>query len=79
MVIADMVELVKDNPRLLPLVTLPFFGVGMQTYAHPYDKFVKIEKEHGRSGAEWQKAKKEFENLGYKFNLTAYLEYKKGQ
>jgi len=79
MVLADMVELVRDDPQLLPLVTLPFFGVGMQTYAHPYDKFVKIEKEYGRGGAEWQRAKKELlEDSGFKFNLGAYLKYKKG-
>jgi len=77
MVVADIVELAKEDPRLLPLGIPAVFGVGLQTYAHPYDKFVKIEKEYGRGGAEWQKAKKEFEDSGYKFNLMKYLEYKK--
>jgi len=34
MVIADAVEIAKDNPKLLPLSALGAFGVGLQTYSN---------------------------------------------
>lgn len=76
MVVADIVELAKEDPRLLPLGTLGIFGVGLQTYAHSYAKLVEIEKEYGY-GIRWQQAKKELEDSGFKFNIKAYLEYKR--
>ena len=76
MVIADIVELAKEDPRLLPLGIPAIFGVGLQTYAHPYAKLVKIDKEYGR-GIRWRRAKKKLEDSGFKFNIKAYLEYKR--
>jgi len=74
MVVADVVELAKEDPKLLPLGVLPFFGMGMQTYAHFYDKMARIEKREGRSPA-WYKAKQELTDSGFKFNAMKYAEY----
>jgi len=60
----------------------PFFGMPTsklkraQTKELYYNRLAEIEKKHG-VGTEWMQAKKEFEDLGYKFNNEAYLEYKR--
>lgn len=35
LVLQDMMDLVKDDPGLIPLSGLPFFGFGVQTYGKP--------------------------------------------
>lgn len=78
MVIADMVELVKEDPQLLPLSIPAIFGMGLQTYAHPYAELAKVEKEHGFMSEEWKKVRDKIEESGFKYNYKKYLEWKKG-
>lgn len=78
MVIADMVELVKEDPQLLPLGIPAIFGMGLQTYAHPYAKLAKAEKEHGFMSEEWKKVRDKIEESGFKYKHKNYLEWKKG-
>lgn len=72
MVIADMVELVKEDPQLLPLSIPAVFGMGLQTYAHPYAKLAEIEKKSGRSSAEWKRVYMKLIRGGRTFDANAY-------
>ena len=78
MVIADMVELIKEDPQLLPLSIPAIFGMGLQTYAHPYAALAKAEKEHGFMSEEWKKVRDKIEESGFKYKYKNYLEWKKG-
>lgn len=79
MVIADMAELAKEDPQLLPLSIPAVFGMGLQTYAHPYATLVKAEKEYGFASEEWKKIRDKIEESGFKYKYKKYLEYKMGK
>lgn len=78
MVVADIIDLAKEDPQLLPLGIPAIFGVGLQTYGHPYAKLSKAEKEYGFMSEQWKRVRDELEKQGFKYKYKAYEEFKKG-
>jgi len=71
------IEFLEQNPLLRDVIEgLPVVGDFYEFKKNYYKRLAEIEKKHG-VGTEWMQAKKEFEDLGYKFNNEAYLEYKR--